>query len=55
MILIPIFPQNSILVIDSASNHNIQTGIPTTANTKDKMKVLLLERNIQFCNSMLEI
>jgi hypothetical protein len=44
---------NSILVIDNASYHNIQTDKLTSNSKKDEMKAWLLERNIPFCDSML--
>jgi len=46
---------NSVLIIHSASYHNIQKDKQLISNSsKEKMKTWLMERNIPFCISMLK-
>jgi hypothetical protein len=45
--LIPNLPQNSVVVTDNASYHNVQLNrAPTSASRKSEMKEWLMQKNI---------
>lgn len=53
--LLPNLPNNSVLVIDNASYHNVLSiKHPTSNSRKQEMKVWLRRNNISFTDSMLK-
>jgi hypothetical protein len=47
--LIPNLPQNSVVVTDNASYHNVKLNrAPTSASRKSEMKEWLMQKNIPF-------